>query len=147
MSRANNRPDRSKAKRTPVGRRNVLVADENPGYKRRWVNDEPGRIQMFEEAGYRIVEGQNQSGQKNVGQASQVGSVARKPVGGGTNAVLMEISDDWYKEDQAAKEAQLKEKEQGLLNDEKGQKPDQSNLYGEGLKIRTNREMPTIQAE
>lgn len=146
MSRAANRPTRN-SKRTPVGTRNVLVAEDKPGVKRRFVNDEPGRIQMFLDAGYKIVDEKTQMGDNNVGQASQVGSVARKPVGGGKNAVLMEINREWYREDQAAKEAQLKEKEQGLLLDQNGQKPDPKLVYGEGIGIKSNRSMPTIQSE
>lgn len=146
-SRAQNRPNRKSAKRSPIGTRNVLVAEEKEGYKRRFVNDEPGRIQMFLDAGYRIVDEKTRMGDDNVGQASQVGSVAHKPVGGGMNAVLMEIDEEWYREDQDRKEAHLKEREQGLLLDQNGQKPNQDLVYGDGINIRSNRNMPTIQSE
>jgi len=137
MSRAENRPTR-KNKRSPIGRRNVLTAEQKKGFVRRYVNDDPGRIQMFLEAGYKVVDEDAQMGEENAGQASQLGSVAQKPVGGGTNAVLMEIKQDWYQEDQAAKEAQLKDKEQGLLLDENGRSPDSKTVYGEGLQISAN---------
>lgn len=145
MTRADNRPDRSERKRVPVGSRDVLNAPEREGYKRRFVNDEDGRIQAFLDAGYTIVEGKTQMGDKSAGDASQLGSVARKPVGGGTNAVLMEIKQDWFKEDQDAKEARLKEKEQGLLLDQNGRQPEQANLYGEGISIKHAR--PAVQSE
>ena len=140
MATAKNRP-----KRTPIGTRSILKAPERKGFKRRFVNDEPGRIQAFLDAGYVIVDQETQMGDKNVGQASQVGSVAQKPVGGGMNAVLMEIPEDYYREDQAAKETRIKDLEQGMLNDAEGNSPDKKNLYGEGVKIKSNR--PTIQAE
>jgi hypothetical protein len=140
----NTRPVR-KNKRAPIGTRSILTAPEKRNFKRRFVNDEPGRIQAFLDAGYRIVDEETQMGDENVGQASQVGSVAHKPVGGGMNAVLMEIKDDWYQEDQDAKEAQLKEKEQGVLNDEDGNSPDQNHVYGEGVTIKTNR--PKVQSQ
>ena len=140
----NTRPVR-KNKRTPIGTRAVLSAPEKKDFKRRFVNDEPGRIQAFLDAGYRIVDEKTQMGDENVGQASQVGSVANKPVGGGMNAVLMEIKDDWYQEDQDAKEAHLQEKEQGLLNDEHGSSPDRNHVYGEGVTIKTNR--PKVQSQ
>jgi hypothetical protein len=140
MATAKNRP-----KRTPIGTRSVLKSEENKGFKRRFVNDEPGRIQEFLDAGYKVVDVKTQMGDDNVGQASQVGSVAQKPVGGGMNAVLMEIPEDYYAEDQAAKETRIKELEEGMLNDQNGQTPNSNNLYGEGVKIKPNR--PTVQTE
>lgn len=143
MSKAANRPDRSQKKRTPIGTRNVLTAPERDGYKRRFVNDKDNSIQRYLDAGYTIVENTS-IGEDSANEASQLGSAARKPVGGGMNAVLMEIRKDWYQEDQDAKEARLKQNEQGLLNDQNGNSPDMTNLYGEGVKIQSNR--PIIQA-
>ena len=34
--------------RVPIGTRNVLTAPQRPGFVRRFVNDEPGRISQFE---------------------------------------------------------------------------------------------------
>ena len=145
MATPNNRPNRAAKRRTPIGRRNVLKAEEREGYKRRFVNDTDGRVQTFLEAGYTIVSDGTQTGDANVGDASRLGSNSGKPVGGGTNAVLMEIKEDWYKEDQDAKQAHIKDKEAGLLNDETGRAPNQENLYGEGVNIKSNR--PKIQAD
>lgn len=131
--------------RTPIGQRNVLTAPKRDGFVRRYVNiDDNGRIDMFKEAGWKIVDESTCMGDANAGTASQLGTVASKPVGGGRKAVLMEIRDDWYKEDQAAKDARLKENERGLLKDQNGQVPNQSNLYGEGISIQSNR--PTVQS-
>jgi hypothetical protein len=76
---------------------------------------------MFLDAGYAVVEGES--------------SIS---VGNGIKAVLMEIPENFYKDDQAAKEQGIKSKEAGLLNDENGRIPE--NIYGSG--ISTNR--PTI---
>lgn len=145
-------PKRRKKKnnRKPIGRRNVLTAPKKPGYSRRFVNaDDKSRIQMFLDAGYTIVNDnksqKTQVGDEDTGNPQLLGSVAGKPVGGGIDAVLMEIPEDWYNEDQAAKETQIKQKEQGLLNDENGQIPDQKNLYGEGVNINANR--PSIRSD
>lgn len=139
MSRPRNRPNRK-----PIGHRDVLKAEENKGFKRRFVNDEPGRIQMFLDAGYRIVDEHTSMGTEDVGQASQVGSVAHKPVGGGKSAILMEIKEDWYIEDQLAKEERIQETERSILHDEDG--IDRSKgLYGEGVSIKKNR--PRIQVD
>lgn len=111
------RPDRSQSahkKRIPIGTRNILTAPERPGYIRRFVNDVDGRISMFEDAGYEAVRVPTQVGDPKAGDASQLGSVVRKPVGGGKTAVLMEIPENYYAEDQLAKEQRLKEKEQAL---------------------------------
>ena len=135
--RAKNRPQR-----TPVGRRNVLTAEQRKGYVRRWVNDVDGRIQMFEEAGYEAVTTPTQVGDEIAGSASQVGSVVRKPVGGGVTAVLMEIPKEFYSEDQAAKEAHLKAKEGGLLEEVQGE-----GFYGEGVTVKRKLHQPGVDIE
>ncbi len=127
-----NRPDRSQSahkKRTPVGARNKLTADARPGFVRRWVNDTPGRVGMFEEAGYEKVDEPTKVGDPRAAEATQLGSVVRKPVGGGVDAVLMEIPESFYREDQAAKETALQQKEQSLLSEAK------EGYYGDGIKI------------
>lgn len=127
MPRTSNRP-----KRTPIAKRNVLtVKDRDPAFNYRWVNDEDGRVQMFEEAGYTAVKEPTEVGDPRAGDASQLGSVSRKPVGGGKSAVLMKIPKEFYEEDQAAKEARIAEKEKSLL-----QEADGEGFYGEGLKIK-----------
>lgn len=137
MSRAKNRP-----KRTPVGQRNILTTDQRPGYVRRWVNDVDGRLAMFEEAGYEAVRTPTQVGDPAAGNASQVGSVVRKPVGGGVDAVLMEIPVEYYDEDQAAKEQHLKAGEGGLLGEAKG-----AGYYGEGVRVKRELQQPGVSIE
>ena len=143
MSKPSNRPSREN-QRTPVGQRAILSAPEKEGFKRRFVNDENGRIEQFEAAGYKIVDEKTQMGDKNVGQASQVGSVARKPVGGGTDAVLMEIKEDFYNEDQEAKEARIMEAEQNVLKEGAENSGASRHTYGDGVKIGLNRQAGQI---
>jgi len=143
---APSRPDRSKPKRTPIGTRNKLTAEARPGFKRRFVNDSPGRIQQFLDAGYTIVNDGTEIGDKNVGTATRVGSNSQKPVGGGTTAVLMEIKDDWYREDQATKQRNIAKKEKSLLNDQEGNSIENNkNVYGDGVKLNSSR--PTISVD
>lgn len=137
--------------RTPIGQRDVLTVPEHlkeKGFSYRFFNDDDhgDRIRRAKAAGWEVVNEKAQVGDENVGQASQFG-VAGKPVGGGKKAVLMKIPSEWYIEDQAAKEAQIKQNLQGLNRDENGQLPDQTNLYGEGIKISSNRSMPVIQED
>lgn len=104
---------RERKARKPIGTVSVLDAAPRPGFHRRYVNDDPGRVQRFIEAGYEPVRdpSQNQSRQ----ESSALGdSIIRQHVGGGKTAVLMEIPDEWHAEDQAAKAAVVDRTEEGL---------------------------------
>jgi hypothetical protein len=135
--------------RTPIGERNVLTAPKDlieKDFDYRFVNDDDhgDRLSKFKAAGWEPVQDKTQVGDANVGQASQFG-VAGKPVGGGKKAVLMKIPSNWYQEDQAAKEAQIKSNLQGVMRDESGQIPEKSNLYEQRINISSNESMPVIQ--
>lgn len=92
-------------KRIPLGTSHRLaVSNEIPGFKTRLVNDTPGRIARFMDAGYEPVstdEATIGTSRANVG--SPEGSINRIDVGGGLHAVLMKIPNEFYEEDQAAK--------------------------------------------
>lgn len=127
------RTDRSKSarpQRTPIHSRNRLDFEQREGFVRRVVNDVDGRLKMFEEAGYEQVMTPTAGAPLEAGDASQLGSVVRKPVGGGVEGVLMEIPREWYEEDQAAKEAKRTFKETSLLSEAKDLASD------EGVKIK-----------
>lgn len=94
-------------KRTPIGTKNVLTYPKKEGYVRRVVNDEEGRINQFEGAGYSVVREHLDAGDPKAGKASQVGSAVHPHVGGGKKAVLMEIRKDWHDEDQKTKQNQI----------------------------------------
>lgn len=126
MSDPKNRP-----KRTPLGERNILtVGNKRKGFNQRWINDVDDRIERAKAAGYTPVMRPTEVGDPRAGAATQVGDIVRKPVGGGITAVLMEIPDEYYQEDQAAKEAEIKSKERSLLSEAKD-----GEFYGEGVKI------------
>ena len=118
-----NKPYIKPKKRIPLGKRNVLTVqagDKDPNYSYRFVNDKDGRINMFRDAGWKVVEkrGGMQIGDPNAGTAGQVGSVVTKPVGGGMVAYLMRIPKEFYKEDQKAKANKINEGEAGLKLEE-----------------------------
>lgn len=96
-------------KRVPVGGpRDILtVANKDPNYVYRWVNDTPGRLEKFKDAGYEVVTQDHEVGSKAVDRGSKLGSAITKSVGGQITAVLMRIPREWYDEDQAAKQAEL----------------------------------------
>jgi hypothetical protein len=95
-----------RVRRTPVGRRNVLtVAGKDPGYQYRVVNDKGGNIQRYLDAGYEFVEADDvKIGDTRVGAPTATGSKAEAHVGGGLKAFVMRIPNEYYNEDQAAKE-------------------------------------------
>lgn len=127
--KAKNRPERK-----PLHRRRMLDAKTRPGFVRRWVNEEIGAVEAYQEAGYSLVleEGANTS-DTGAQDASQLGSVTRRVVNRDPNAstkyaVLMEIPEEFYKEDQAEKQRLLDEKEMSWNPEEiKKRNPD---LYG-----------------
>ena len=146
MTEARNRPDRDQKIRKPIGRKNVLVAPKKKGYVRRIINDEPGRLQAFLDAGYTVVNDGSETGDSNTGRASKLGSNSMTPVGGGKNGILVEIKEEWYKEDQKAKQDEIDKKEEGLLVNERGDPLDKNIVSGD-LKINRNRRPPSVQIE
>lgn len=126
MSEPKNRP-----KRTPLGQRNLLtIGNKRKGFNQRWINDVDDRIERAKAAGYTPVMRPTEVGDQRAGAATQVGDIVKRPVGGGITAVLMEIPDKYHQEDQAAKEAKLKETERSLLSE-----ANDTEFYGQGVKI------------
>ncbi len=113
-------------KRTPIGTTQRLVAPKRAGYKRRYVNDVENRIEMFKAAGYEVVGGHVETNSGQAGLDSQMGNAVHKSVGNGTKAVLMEIKEEWYNEDQAAKQERIAESETALQSAK-----DKQGHYGE----------------
>lgn len=117
--------EESRPERIPLNeqRKSMLDVPKKPGFVRRWVNDDsryPGiRINNFLRAGWRVVEDSLSVGTEGVvNQNQSVGSGARKYVGGGVNAILMEIEERYYNEDQAAKAEALDKIEAQIRNGE-----------------------------
>lgn len=103
--------------RTPInGTRSRLgVKGKEPGFQYRIVNDTPGRIDTFIEAGYEIVTDSSVSvGDKRIANPTQEGSPVKVHVGGGSNAYLMRIKEDWYKEDAQVKQDHIDDIEQSM---------------------------------
>ena len=91
--------------RVPLHKQNRIGIKPTKGFKPRLVNEQNGeRIAKFEKAGYRIMHKPIKDGRKDAADASQFGSVARQPVGGGEYATYMEIPEELYKADQAEKQ-------------------------------------------
>lgn len=127
----------SKIERVPISKQKMLTAGQRPGYVRRYVNDLPGRIDMFKKAGWIIVSDENNStydGQAHV--ESQMGSLTKRVVNRGPNAdcryaVLMEIPEEYYNADKAEQQKLIDEKETSF--DRNGVLKAAGNRYGPGM--------------
>lgn len=109
------------AKATPKGERRrrastggfklKLQAPERPGYVRRWVNNEPGRIEAMHELGYDFAE----AAIKTDGQGTRVTRhVGKDGEGKAMQAFLMECREDDYAMGVAEKEEGLKPFEEAI---------------------------------
>lgn len=104
----------ARPRRSPLGSRNRLeVQNKEPGYVYRIVNDVDGRVERLEEQGYNIVPNAKigAAGSKRVDNPTAPGSSSYLSVGQGTKAVVMRIREEWYKEDQNAKQTEIDELE------------------------------------
>jgi len=124
----------SRPKRVSLAdQRDMMTTPQRSGFVRRWVNDVGNRVEKFKLAGYSVVEDKDvQVGDEGViNNNIALGSGARKHVGrtrGGDNsqAVLMEIPQEWYDEDQAAKQKKVDESEADIKR-----KTREKDFYGE----------------
>lgn len=128
QSRAENRPAR-----VPLHRQSIISAGTRPGYVRRMVNDVDDRIERFKLAGWSPVEGE-QVGDAHAGDPSSITSATVKSVGGGTKAILMEIPQDVYNEDQQDKQKRVNALEEAMESDIKNKLG--GSAIGEGIKIK-----------
>ena len=102
--------------RVPVTERNVLsVKGKEPGFHYRIVNDTGDRVQQLIDAGYEIVEASSvQIGDKRISSVAPEGSKAQVSVGGGVKGFVMRQKQEWYDEDQAAKQARVDQQEESI---------------------------------
>lgn len=124
----------ARTKRTSINgiRNRLTIEGKDPAFEYRIVNDTPGRIQRFLDAGYEIVTDEDLTvGDKKVATPTGEGTPKKISTGGGMTSYVMRISKEWYKEDQDAKQAQIDEmensmkrraKDEGLIGEIKGLK-------------------------
>lgn len=118
-------------KREPVGTRNRLsLNNKEPGFVYRFVNATDGRVEELEAVGYEVVDvSKHKIGNRRVNQGSSVDNSVS--VGGGVRAVVMRQREDYYHEDQSAKQKAVAKTEAGVKN------PSFDGVYGE---IKTSNE-------
>lgn len=117
-SRAKNRP-----KRVPMERGTVMKVGEHhkeEGYVYRWIDEKkPGRIEEALAAGWEPVSGNDNSSDRKVQDASQLGSVVRVVANRDPNAIsptqiLVKKPKEWFDEDVALKQRKLDKVEEAL---------------------------------
>ncbi len=108
----------TRTQRVPVTERSVLsVKGKEPGFHYRIVNDQGDRVQQMLDAGYEIVEASAvQVGDKRINAVAAEGTKAQVSVGGGTKAFVMRQKQEWYDEDQTAKQARVNQSEEAVKN-------------------------------
>jgi hypothetical protein len=108
--------------RVPVTERNILtVKGREPGYVYRVVNDTGDRVQQLQDAGYEFVDASTvQVGDKRINSTSPEGTHAQVSVGAGTKGFVMRIKQEWYDEDQAAKQARVNQLEETIKQTSSG---------------------------
>lgn len=110
------------SRRTPIeGWRNRLsVSGREPGFEYRWVNDVDDRIETLKEYGWDIVfDKKIKVEDKRINNPTAEGSPIKQSVGGGTQAYLMRIKSDFFKEDQDAKMAKVLDMETSMKTEAK----------------------------
>jgi hypothetical protein len=112
--RSAGREETGRNTRVPLGvARAKLSVPQRPGYVRRWVNDTEGRLMMAEQGGYQYATDQSlQIGAVDIDNVNRdlgarISRVVDKTTG--TKAYLMEIQEDFYREDQESKARKIAE--------------------------------------
>lgn len=137
------RNETGRSTRVPLGvARSKLSVPDRPGYKRRWINDTEGRLAYAEQGSYTYVTDQSlQIGSPDVDNenrdlGARISRVVDKSTG--QKAYLMEIKEEFYKEDQAVKQKAVKAKDDLIKH---GKLDDDESRYipekGKGISIET----------
>lgn len=102
-------------KRIPVGSRPALaVVGKDPNFEYRWVNDDEGRISMFQQGGWKLVTNDEVDiGNFRAESETPEGSLASKVVNPSTGqkAFVMKIPKEWYEEDQREADNRISQNE------------------------------------
>jgi len=115
---ASKKAEVSERMRVPIGARRDITAvkDQDPNFKYRFVNDKPGRVEMFKEAGYELVESAK-IGDSSVDGTHTESGVVSKDMGKGDTAYLMKQRKDWFLDDQTEKQKIVDESEADMHRD------------------------------
>lgn len=131
-------PERKK--RVPLGvPRAKLAVNKRTGYVRRWINDRDGRIIRAKEGGYNFVKSEDAEFVDS--DVCNTNTISKVVDSDGTKAFLMEISEQFYEEDQIEKRNFVDRTEEALRKGEDSHgTPGRDGRYipKEGIKISRN---------
>lgn len=103
--------------RIPVGSGNKLEFDgKDPNYMYRVVNDVPGRVNMFLQAGYEFCTTEQRVADKGIAEGTGADTRIMVNSGHGIKSFLMRIPKEYYNEDQARKIEAVKKSEDQMKN-------------------------------
>jgi len=133
-------------RRVPLGtpRTKLTFTGKEPGYVYRVVNDDPGRLQAAVNGGYEFVVDEKSVLGEDVENTREMGAKVTRNVGGlnqqgqPRKGYLMKIRQDWYDEDQQAKQDAIDEKEKATKQgnpDDGGFGSDGRYIPNEGIKM------------
>jgi hypothetical protein len=107
------------------------------GWHRRYVNDDADRIGRMLETGYTVASDRDGSKSDKTGVGSEVSAFAGTQVNGAAmRAVLMEIPDEIYHEDQRAKIRAIDETEAGIRSGKvDGASPEDQAAFTGGMTV------------
>lgn len=117
-------------------RHKIKIGNRDPNFVYRVANSDgnryAGRLDELKAMGYIMATDGEVMGDENGTEASSMGSVINRQVGGGTKGVLMKIPKEFYEQDMADKRAIVDKTEVGMIDESL---LNASNVYGDGLKI------------
>ena|SRR5690242_17979100 len=145
QSAARSRDRSSRKERIPLGvaRARLTVADKDPNYEYRWVKGSQERLAAAESGGYEFVTEAGKVGEGAKDGNTDMGARVSQVVGTNTDGsprrdYLMRIPKDLYREDQAAKQAQVDEVDKAIKRGDAHQRGDDKRYVPkDGIKIRT----------
>jgi hypothetical protein len=109
--------------------------NRDPNFVYRVVNSDDsryaGRIEELKKIGYILCTEEEMGDEVGV-EGSSVGSAIGRPVGHGVRGVTMKIPREYYEEDQRAKQLDVDQTEEGMVDNEL---LSNENAVGEGLKV------------
>lgn len=103
-----------RVRRSPLQNKGKLsVANKDPNFEYRFVNDDGDRVQELIDRGYEVVtKSETKVGDKRVDGGSSEGSIASVNSGEGKRVILMKQRKEFYEEDQAIKQGEIDKLEQ-----------------------------------
>lgn len=133
---------KKRPKRTPLHKQRILIAEPRAGYQQRWVVEKPGRVEAFQRAGWSTVHKSiDEFRDERIQNPSQMGSIARVVVNQNSRdlpqtAVLMEVPQEIYDEDQLDKRQLIRDREAAI--DPKNHQRKDGAFYG-SMKVEVSR--------